>query len=147
MFAEVNRGFAQTALLVCFGAILGAITGVVCLALLGVTASQELKPGYLVFVLYMGTLVGAPLGAVGAALLGWSVLRHVPLERTVLAAPFGTLVGSFVSLCFGWVFADVGDGRGIFYLVGGGAIGLVCTAFFIRAQYRARSRAGPNAPS
>ncbi len=131
----MKRGLAHTVILVGLGAFLGAATGVACLVLVALPVVRQWPSGYFVFVLYMGTLVGAPLGALGALTLGWSLLRHVPLNRTIMSTPIGTLVGSFVALLSGWIFADVGDGRGIFYLVGGGVIGLLCTAFLLRARY------------
>lgn len=130
-----KRIIGDTLLLVVGGAVLGAFTGTLCLVLLSIPGFREWPSGYLTVPIFMGTFVGAPLGAVSAPILGWFVLRRVPARRVVVYTPVGTLVGSFVALVLGWLVADVADGRGIFYLVGGAVLGLVGTAFALRTRY------------
>ena len=65
------------------GAVLGALTGTVCLVLLGIPAILESPSGVFGVAIWMGTYVGAPLGALGAPVLGWSVLRRVPAGRLI----------------------------------------------------------------
>jgi len=132
---DVQRIVEVTMLLVFGGAALGSLTGTICLMLLFLPSIQEWRAGYGAFFLAMGTFAGAPLGALAAPLLGWSVLRRIPVGRAVLVTPCGTLVGSFTALAVGWLFEDIADGRGIFYLVTGAVIGLVVTALVLRARY------------
>lgn len=138
VFAIAARIAKGTITLVSVGAVFGALTGMVCLGLFLMPAIREEPLGYFFFIFWGGTFVGAPLGALGAPILGWFVLQRVPQDHILLYAPLGTLVGSFIALLFGWLFADISDGKGIFYLVVGAVIGLVVTAFVLRARYRLR---------
>lgn len=125
----------DTILLFIGGGVLGALTGMGCLVVLSLPGIREWPSGYLIYVIWAGTFVGAPLGALGAPLLGWFVLQRVPAGHAVLYAPLGTIVGSLGGLLFGWLFADVADGKGILYVIGGAVIGLVLTAYALRAWH------------
>ena len=144
MFGEAKRMIADTLILAVVGAVLGALTGTVCLVLISIPAIHEWPSGYLIFVIWMGALVGAPLGAFLAPMLGWFVLRRVPVGRSMLYAPLGTLIGSVIALLLGWLITDISKGLGVFYLIGGAVIGFVFTAFVLRAQYSDRD--GKNSP-
>ena len=124
--------------LLSFGAVLGALTGTVCLMLIGTQASREWSSDSLIVSIWFGSYVGAPLGALVGPILGWFVLRRVPAALSLLYAPLGTLVGSLVALLVGWTFDDISDGIGIFYLIGGAITGLVLTAFVLRGRYSGR---------
>lgn len=137
VFQTLTSIIAETLVLIAVGAILGALTGTACLVLLGVPSIGEWSLHELGKMVLWGTLVGAPLGALGAPVLGWLLLRHVPVKRSLLYAPLGTLVGSLLALLVGWLRADIADGVGLFYLVGGGVVGVVLAAVGLRLRYRA----------
>lgn len=120
---------------VIIGAVLGALTGIASIALLALPSWGDASSSWLVVPLLFGPMVGAPIGAVAAPILGWFVLRRVPVGQSVRYTPLGTLCGAYVALLFGWLVADISDGWGTPYLIAGGVVGLVVTAFVLRARY------------
>jgi hypothetical protein len=117
------------------GAVLGALTGVASLLLLTVPSWRDPSSSWAVVPLVFGTLVGGVLGAVAGPILGWFVLRRVPVRYIVRYTPLGTLCGAYLASLLAWFAADISDGRGIPYFVGGAVLGLVITAFVLRARY------------
>lgn len=138
MFDKAQRIIADFVILVSICAALGALTGIACLLLMIVPIYDEWGSGKLLFWSWMGAMVGAPLGALLGPVLRLLLLRRVPARRVALYAPLGTLAGSYVSLLMGWLFADMTDGKGIFYLIGGAIPGVIITAVVLHVRYRAR---------
>lgn len=111
-----------------------------CLLLQMLPLYDEWGSGKLLLWSWVGILVGAPLGAVLGPLLRLLLLRRVPTRTILLFAPLGTLVGSFAALLMGWLFADINDEIGIFYLIGGAIVGVVVTALVLNVRYRKQAR-------
>lgn len=138
VFHTVIELIVDTAVLIGLGAVLGALTGIGCLLLLGLPAIRELTLHELGKMILWGTLVGAPLGALSGPVLGWLLLRRVPVKRTLLYAPIGSLLGSLAGLLVGWLRGPIADGVGIAYLVGGAVVGVVLAAVVLKARFENR---------
>jgi hypothetical protein len=121
----------ETLVLIAVGGSLGAVTGTVCLMLLGLPRIREWRLLDVGKILFLGSFVGAPLGAVCAPVLGWLLLRRVPVKQTLKYTPVGTLIGSLGALLLGWMRDDISSGAGLLYLVGGAIIGLVSSAVIL----------------
>lgn len=74
-----------------------------------------------------------------ALLITGEMLRLVhTIGETLALCLAGALLGGFAALAFGWLVADVSDGKGTLYLSGGGIIGVVVTAIRLRSHVSAR---------
>lgn len=134
--STAKRTVADFLFLVVIGTVLGAFAGMICLVLLGVPHFAEWRLDDASKVIYLGGLAGIPLGAILGPLLGWFVIRRVPLGVAMVQLPTGAVLGALVSLLVAWLFADVGDGLGLFYLLGGAIAGLVITVAILRSRFR-----------
>ena len=76
------------------GALVGAVCGVVALAIvLGLAGERRLLDPDL---LTIGGAFGAVTGAIFAPVMSWLLLRHVPLGRAILHTAIGAIVGGAI---------------------------------------------------
>lgn len=134
--STAKRTVADFLFLVVIGALLGALAGTVCLVVLGLPHLLEWRVEDAAKVVYLGGLAGVPLGAILGPLLGWFVIRRVPLGVAMVQLPAGVILGALAALLVAWLFLDLGDGLGLFYLLGGAIAGLVVTVAILRSRFR-----------
>jgi hypothetical protein len=99
----MRRNLAVTAGLAALGGVVGAVMGVLSLAVIAVATTAGLihsgardgPPDFFLGALAAGSF-GAGVGSVLAPIAAWSLMRHVPLWKAILQTTAGTALGVVV---------------------------------------------------
>lgn len=136
---RARRIFAVTAGLFAAGAIVGAVTGGLIVAVI-VSFVTRSAPPLSPELFGIGAMFGAPLGAVLFPAAGWLLMRHVPLGKALVGASVGTVAGGLA----GW-FLPIGTDP-LARTLGLGVLGFAIAVMLLRRSAsiaRAKASTGP----